>query len=81
MLVIDRSDILFIESQDKEKLDKEPKFTKVTYSDSGLYECLVTMDGLSRSASFELAVEGKSKKETERCVICFVSFNDIKQCV
>ncbi|XP_074536092.1 CD166 antigen homolog A-like isoform X1 [Halichoeres trimaculatus] len=45
-------------TKNKVKLDKEPKFTKVTYSDSGLYECLVTMDGLSRSASFELAVEG-----------------------
>lgn len=45
-------------TKNKVKLDKEPEFTKVTYSDSGLYECLVTMDGLSRSASFELAVEG-----------------------
>lgn len=40
------------------KLDKEPKFTKLTYSDSGRYECEVTMGLLSRKASFELVVEG-----------------------
>lgn len=40
------------------KLDKEPKFTTVTYSDSGLYECDVTVGLLTRKASFELIVEG-----------------------
>ncbi|XP_041655767.1 CD166 antigen homolog isoform X2 [Cheilinus undulatus] len=45
-------------TKDNLKLDKEPKFSKLTYSDSGRYECEVTMDLLSRKASFELAVEG-----------------------
>ncbi|XP_035536063.1 CD166 antigen homolog A-like [Morone saxatilis] len=40
------------------KLDKEPKFTKVTYADSGRYECEVSIGPLSRKASFELVVEG-----------------------
>lgn len=33
---------------------------KVTYSDSGKYECDVTMGPLSRKALFELVVEGKT---------------------
>lgn len=45
-------------TKDNVKLDKEPKFPKVTYSDSGRYECDVTMGLLSRKASFELVVEG-----------------------
>uniref|UniRef100_A0A8C4EKP2 Activated leukocyte cell adhesion molecule b n=1 Tax=Dicentrarchus labrax TaxID=13489 RepID=A0A8C4EKP2_DICLA len=45
-------------TKDNLKLDKEPKFTKVTYADSGRYECEVTMGLLSRKASFELVVEG-----------------------
>ncbi|KAM9358827.1 CD166 antigen homolog A-like [Symphorus nematophorus] len=45
-------------TKDNVKLDKEPKFTKLTYSDSGRYECEVTMGLLSRKASFELVVEG-----------------------
>ncbi|XP_076002611.1 CD166 antigen homolog isoform X2 [Genypterus blacodes] len=40
------------------KLDKEPTFNKLTYSDSGLYECVVAMGPLSQKASFELIVEG-----------------------
>ncbi|XP_070761638.1 CD166 antigen homolog A-like [Enoplosus armatus] len=45
-------------TKDNVKLDKEPKFTKVAYSDSGLYECEVTMGLLSRKAAFDLVVEG-----------------------
>lgn len=45
-------------TKDNVKLDKEPKFTEVTYSDSGHYECSVTVGLLSRKASFELVVEG-----------------------
>uniref|UniRef100_UPI0037E81F25 CD166 antigen homolog A-like isoform X2 n=1 Tax=Semicossyphus pulcher TaxID=241346 RepID=UPI0037E81F25 len=45
-------------TKDNVKLDKEPQFTKVTYSDSGRYECEVTVGLLSRKASFELSVEG-----------------------
>uniref|UniRef100_A0A667XD11 Activated leukocyte cell adhesion molecule b n=1 Tax=Myripristis murdjan TaxID=586833 RepID=A0A667XD11_9TELE len=58
-------------SKDNVKIDKEPKFTKLTYSDSGRYECEVTMGPLSRKASFELVVEGApvirqlSKKRSE----------------
>lgn len=40
-------------------------FTKVAYSDSGRYECDVTMGPLSRKASFKLVVEGK-------CMSCWV---------
>ncbi|RVE64912.1 hypothetical protein OJAV_G00131080 [Oryzias javanicus] len=39
-------------------LDKEPKFHKISYSDSAVYECEVTLGPLSRKASFELVVEG-----------------------
>ncbi|KAM6988693.1 CD166 antigen homolog A-like isoform 2-T2 [Tautogolabrus adspersus] len=45
-------------TKDNVKLDKEPKFSKVTYADSGRYECEVTLGLLSRKASFELAVKG-----------------------
>uniref|UniRef100_A0A665UHT1 CD166 antigen homolog A-like n=1 Tax=Echeneis naucrates TaxID=173247 RepID=A0A665UHT1_ECHNA len=45
-------------TKDNVKLDKEPIFRKLTYSDSGRYECQVTMEQLSRKASFELLVEG-----------------------
>lgn len=45
--------------QNNFKLNKEPKFTKVTYSDSGRYECNVTMGLLNQKASFELVVEGE----------------------
>ncbi|XP_019114866.1 CD166 antigen homolog isoform X2 [Larimichthys crocea] len=45
-------------TKDNVKLDKEPKFTKVTYSDSGRYECEVKVGPLIRKASFELVVEG-----------------------
>ncbi|XP_051253619.1 CD166 antigen homolog isoform X3 [Dicentrarchus labrax] len=49
-------------TKDNLKLDKEPKFTKVTYADSGRYECEVTMGLLSRKASFELVVEDVSEE-------------------
>ncbi|XP_029302891.1 CD166 antigen homolog A-like isoform X1 [Cottoperca gobio] len=45
-------------TKDNVKLDKKPMFTKLTYADSGHYECEVTMGLLSRHASLELAVEG-----------------------
>uniref|UniRef100_A0A4W6FHE9 Activated leukocyte cell adhesion molecule b n=1 Tax=Lates calcarifer TaxID=8187 RepID=A0A4W6FHE9_LATCA len=45
-------------TKDNVKLDKQPKFTNLTYADSGLYESKVMMGLLSRKASFELLVEG-----------------------
>lgn len=48
-----------ISFQDNGKLDKMPKFDKLTYSDSGKYEVVVTMGALIKKASFELVVEGK----------------------
>lgn len=57
--VINSAHILPLFYQDNVKIDKEPKFTKLTYSDSGRYECEVTMGPLSRKASFELVVEGR----------------------
>ncbi|XP_032365999.1 CD166 antigen homolog A isoform X1 [Etheostoma spectabile] len=45
-------------TKDNVKLDKEPKFTKLTYADSGVYECEVTNGALSLKASLELAVQG-----------------------
>lgn len=50
---------LLLFGQDNVKLNKEPIFTKVTYSDSGRYECDVTMGLLNQKASFELVVEGE----------------------
>ncbi|KAM4590302.1 CD166 antigen homolog A-like [Fundulus diaphanus] len=40
------------------KMNKEPKNTKLAYSDAGLYELVVTMGTLRRAASFHLIVEG-----------------------
>ncbi|XP_075892411.1 CD166 antigen homolog A-like isoform X1 [Nelusetta ayraudi] len=45
-------------TKDNLKLNKEPKFTKLVFSDTGRYECDVSMGLLSRKASFELVVEG-----------------------
>ncbi|XP_072320277.1 CD166 antigen homolog isoform X2 [Eucyclogobius newberryi] len=45
-------------TKDKVKLDKEPQFTKLTYSDAGLYEYEVTMGELIETDSFELIVQG-----------------------
>lgn len=44
--------------KDNIKLDKEPKFTKLIYTDAGFYEYEVTMGALSEKASFELVVQG-----------------------
>lgn len=38
---------------------KEPKFTKLSYSDAGHYSCEVSMTGLTRRQGFELVIEGK----------------------
>ncbi|XP_029027792.1 CD166 antigen homolog isoform X2 [Betta splendens] len=59
-------------TKDNVKLDKQPEFKKLTYSDSGHYECVVTMGPLTRKASFHLVVEGApvitqlSKHRTDR---------------
>lgn len=45
-------------TKDNIKLGTKPNLTKLTYSDSGRYECNVTMGLLSRKAAFELVVEG-----------------------
>lgn len=52
------ADVLLF-GQDNVKLNKEPNFSKVSFSDSGRYECDVTMGLLSQKATFELVVEGK----------------------
>lgn len=44
--------------KDSVKLSKQPDFEKLTYSDSGLYECEVTMGTLVQKASFKLVVQG-----------------------
>ncbi|XP_033952622.1 CD166 antigen homolog A-like isoform X1 [Pseudochaenichthys georgianus] len=45
-------------TKDNVKLDKEPKFAKLTFADSGHYECEVTLGLLNQKASLELTVEG-----------------------
>ncbi|KAK3560645.1 hypothetical protein QTP86_014497 [Hemibagrus guttatus] len=40
------------------KLSSNPKFDKLKYSDSGVYECVVSMNGIVKKASFELSVQG-----------------------
>ncbi|KAM4743075.1 CD166 antigen homolog A-like isoform 1-T2 [Anableps anableps] len=40
------------------KMNKEPKKTKLAYSDAGFYELEVTMGPLRKKASFHLTVEG-----------------------
>nr|XP_055052289.1 activated leukocyte cell adhesion molecule b [Misgurnus anguillicaudatus] len=44
--------------KDKTKLESLPKFDKLKYSDSGVYEGVVTMNGLVKTKTFELIVEG-----------------------
>uniref|UniRef100_A0A3P9J999 Activated leukocyte cell adhesion molecule b n=1 Tax=Oryzias latipes TaxID=8090 RepID=A0A3P9J999_ORYLA len=44
--------------KDNRILENEPKFPKIAYSDSGVYECEVALGPLSRKASFELVVQG-----------------------
>ena len=48
--------------QNNVKLDKEPKFAKLTFADSGRYECEVTLGLLNQKASLELTVEGKNSE-------------------
>ncbi|XP_077422536.1 CD166 antigen homolog A-like isoform X2 [Vanacampus margaritifer] len=45
-------------TKDNVKLDKEPKFNKLKYSDSGRYESEVKMGAMSKKESFDLVVEG-----------------------
>ncbi|XP_058270478.1 activated leukocyte cell adhesion molecule b isoform X2 [Hemibagrus wyckioides] len=40
------------------KLSSKPRFDKLKYSDSGVYECVVTMNEIVKKASFELSVQG-----------------------
>lgn len=47
--------------KDKRIIDKLPSFSNLTYSDAGLYECDVSIEGIRRNFSFSLAVEGKPK--------------------
>ncbi|XP_073685898.1 CD166 antigen homolog A [Garra rufa] len=48
-------------TKNNRKLDKQPDFTTLTYSDAGLYVCDVSIEGIKRSLSFELTVEGGPK--------------------
>lgn len=45
--------------QGNAKLEKAPKIGKLKYSDSGVYECVVSMGGLKKTQTFELTVEGE----------------------
>ncbi|XDV17223.1 hypothetical protein PO909_023120 [Leuciscus waleckii] len=40
------------------KLNSPPKFDKLKFSDSGVYECVVSMAGLKKTRTFELIVQG-----------------------
>ncbi|XP_062872865.1 activated leukocyte cell adhesion molecule b [Trichomycterus rosablanca] len=65
-------------SKNKTKLTSQPKFDKLKYSDSGVYKYEATMDGLVKSASFELAVQGapvitkltKQRSDNGKVLIC-----------
>ncbi|KAL0993750.1 hypothetical protein UPYG_G00113130 [Umbra pygmaea] len=46
-------------TKDNGKLDKAPTFEPVKYSDAGLYGCEASVEGIKRSQSFLLDVEGK----------------------
>ncbi|XDV32473.1 hypothetical protein PO909_003275 [Leuciscus waleckii] len=50
------------------KLDSQPEFDKLKYSDSGVYECVVSMAGLKKTRTFELIVQGSPviKKLTKK---------------
>lgn len=45
-------------------LDTEPNFPKLSFSDAGHYECVVTMGQLTRKSSSVLQVKGKDVKVT-----------------
>ncbi|TRY91034.1 hypothetical protein DNTS_021664, partial [Danionella cerebrum] len=48
-------------TKDNRKLDKLPDFSRLSYSDAGLYVCDVSVEGIKHSLSFELTVEGVPK--------------------
>ncbi|XP_056592663.1 CD166 antigen homolog A isoform X2 [Triplophysa dalaica] len=48
-------------TKDKLTLDKLPSFSNLTYSDAGLYECDVSIEGIRRTFLFKLTVEGTPK--------------------
>lgn len=64
VLVIDSADILLDLFQNNAKLGKQPNFTKLGYSDSGRYEWTVRVGHITRTASFDLTVEGKGLKKS-----------------
>ncbi|XP_051972941.1 CD166 antigen homolog A-like isoform X2 [Xyrauchen texanus] len=45
-------------TKDNRKLENLTSFSKLTYADAGLYVCDVSIDGIRRSLSFDLTVEG-----------------------
>ncbi|KAI1893508.1 hypothetical protein AGOR_G00124440 [Albula goreensis] len=45
-------------TKDNDKLDKQPRFDKLKYADTGNYVCEFSMDGLTQRRSFRLVVEG-----------------------
>ncbi|XP_076832544.1 activated leukocyte cell adhesion molecule b isoform X2 [Brachyhypopomus gauderio] len=45
-------------SKNKAKLNGAPRFGKLKLSDSGVYECVASMAGIEKKASFELSVQG-----------------------
>ncbi|KAL7847560.1 hypothetical protein AOLI_G00222780 [Acnodon oligacanthus] len=45
-------------TKNNSKLEKQPDFSKLTYSHAGLYVCEMSVPGIKRSASFHLVVEG-----------------------
>ncbi|KAJ8347635.1 hypothetical protein SKAU_G00262240 [Synaphobranchus kaupii] len=46
-------------TKDNGKLDKQPKFDNLKYSDTGLYVCQFSMAGIKQSRSFQLTVQGQ----------------------
>ncbi|KAM9469234.1 activated leukocyte cell adhesion molecule b isoform 2-T3 [Clarias gariepinus] len=58
-LVVNASGIVNISwTKNNVKLISKPKFDRLRYSDSGMYECVVSLAGLVKKASFELSVQG-----------------------
>ncbi|KAF4085913.1 hypothetical protein AMELA_G00100680 [Ameiurus melas] len=45
-------------TKDNIRLNGKPKFDKLKYSDSGVYECVVSVGGLVKKASFVMSVQG-----------------------
>ncbi|XP_027029777.2 activated leukocyte cell adhesion molecule b isoform X2 [Tachysurus fulvidraco] len=45
-------------TKDNVKLSGKPKFDKLKFSDSGVYECVVSLEGIVKKASFELEIRG-----------------------